>query len=305
MTGFWIFVAVLGAILAVTLITFITIALKKRSAAVTPQGGQPAAGTTGGAAQQKKPGWFLPFAKKVATVIFFVWFSWFLVIDVLQRAEQYKHTGPVRVTDPSAIVKPVVPSQFFNGQTHYLREIMQFCYFDEELNLSREEGWDCVDMIKLESEFQMYNLDGTVKLGDQNKDDKGAFMINVKWSAKEIAKAGCNIESFECQKKVFRLIFLEKRSFERWTAYPRVKNLKVRSYPVSAPAGAWGEIFNPPVGDSCFVKPNRNLEMLGDDGTPVPISPEYVPFISTDTLQFRSTDETPGEVVMMCRSYPA
>jgi len=241
------------------------------------------------------------FARKVATVIFFAWLSWFVVILVLQNAEYYKKQGPRRVTEAMATSTTGPRSQFFVGQTHFVSEIVKFCYFDQELNLSREEGWDCTDLAKLESGFQMYNLDGSVRRGDQNKEDIGVFMINRKWSAKEIAEAGCNIESFECQKKVFRLIFLEKRSFERWTAYPRVKNLTVTPHTVSAPVGEWGEIFNPPDGDSCFVKPDRNLEMLAKDGTPMPISPEYVPFTETPTLQFRSTDETPAEVTILCR----
>jgi hypothetical protein len=226
-----------------------------------------------------------------------------LILIVVQNMEAFKHSNVIEYKiDPTVRADEGGRSAFFTGQTHYLNEVIQFCYFDKELGLTRIQAWDCTDMVKHESRFQMYNSDGSVFVGEQNPLDTGVFMINLKESAKEIVQANCNIESFECQKKVFRLIYLEKRSFERWVAYSVVKNLTVTTYKVTANPDEWSGEFYLPRNDSCFLDPERKMEMMGGgDGKPVEISPEFVPFMEAPFLRFRSKDGSPATVTIMCR----
>lgn len=290
-------IALVGLVFIVGLLLVIGFWARKKSTT------QPGNTSTAGSTTPKKSGigpyWAL--AKKTALIAAVLWFSWFLVMDVVLRMQHYIHTGPVRVTEEMATSTSGPRSEFFTGQTHFLNEVIKFCYFDTELGLSREEAWDCTDMVDAESNFQMYNNDGSVRRGDQNRDDVGIFMINVKHSVEEITEAGCSIDSFECQKKVFRLIFLKKRSFERWHGHAVVKTLKVKETKRVAPVGEWGESLELPKDKSCFVQPNRNLEMLGRDGIPMAISPDHVPFLESPTIRFRSTDEVEGEVLIKCR----
>jgi hypothetical protein len=313
MTGVWFFAKVLGLIFVITLIIFIVVVWKKRSTARTqpagvPQTPQPAtAGTTAHASQTNSKSGFKPyweFAKKVAIFCVVCYFGWMGSILLLQQAELFKQTGgPEYHLDPTKTTAPGERSAFYDGRkTIFLNEVIQFCYFDKELGLTREEAWDCVDMVKAESRFRMYNEDGSVFRGEQNPDDTGIFMINTQYQAKNIAKAGCNLDSFECQKKVFRLIFLEKRSFEPWTAYSGMKKLPVNTFQVSAPVEDWSGEFYLPRNGSCLVIPSKEMQMLGGNGTPVTVSPDHVPFMDSPFIRFKSQDERVGMVTIKCRA---
>lgn len=288
-----------GLLLLVVALAALGIWAKNKSQA---QSGNTPAGTTGGnkTKWQFKPYWNL--AKNVTIVVFICWGFWFLVIDVMQRADSYIHETPIPVGNPSVLSSIGERSLYFRSQMDFLNENIKFCYFDAELKLTREEAWDCADMIRLESNNKMYNPDGSVVRGEENHDDIGTMMINIKWSAEEIAKAGCNVESYECQKKVFRLIFLQKRSFERWKAYDIVKQLPIRAFRVAAPANEeGGEEFHPPLHKSCHVKPDRSMQMQSGNGGWVDITPDYVPFAESSIIRFRSKDGVPSGVTILCR----
>ncbi len=247
--------------------------------------------------------------KPVRTAIIFCatcYALWLGSILMLQQAELFKQRpGPVLHLDPTKVTAPGERSAYFDGQTHFLNEVIQFCYFDEELKLTREQGWDCVDMVKAESEFRMYNDDGSVFRGEQNPDDTGVLMLNVKYQAENIKKARCNIDSFECQKKVFRLAYLEKRSFEPWKAYKVMKTWPVQTYQLTAPIDEWGGEFFLPTNGSCLIEPDREMFMVGVDSTPVVVSHEHVPFMESPTVRFRSKDGVQGMATIRCRTRPS
>lgn len=230
---------------------------------------------------------------------------WIGVIRIVQEAEHYKQGHDlVRVIDSTRSTAPGERSAFFNGQTHFLQEVIKFWNHDPEIVASstRRERWEGIDTVRFESRYQQYNPDGSVFRGVQNPRDIGMFQINLDQSAKEIAEANCNVEAVDCQFKVARLIWKHSK-FKRWLAHNDVLKAPVVVHKVVAPVGEWGEIFIPPFDDSCFWEVDRKVEMMGEDGQVYEFLPDNVPFFATRTTTYRVPDEPAGLVTISCRQH--
>lgn len=224
-----------------------------------------------------------------------------IAIVAIVAIKYLRSEKPVEQRSTSTISMFTEPSPYFSENTDFLERVLEFCYTDKELGLTREESWHCADTVKVGSSFKMYNKNGTVTRGDTDPREIGLFRLSPEWAQEEIEKAGCSIESVDCQFRVAKLV-IQKDKFKRFKAYYRMLKRSVTTTPIVAPVGTRSESFAPPKNDHCFLEVDRELWMINfSGGKPVKFTPEHIPPFTADLMAFYTDDEPPGNVLIHCR----
>lgn len=228
-----------------------------------------------------------------------------MIIVVLLAKNLNKMKNDYIFDGPTARPQPIAgASPYFAGKYIFENEVKLIMYSDTDLALTPRKAWNMVDTVKHESGgFRMYNQDGSVLRGNKNPRDVGVYQINLDASKKEMAEAGCTeaqMESFDCQNKVFKLIY-KKYGPEHWKSYDIVMKVQPSKTTIVAPVGEWSEIYPVRQGSSCLWTVDREVDMLLASGEVKKLIPNKATFFDSPTTAYSVPDGTPGTVTIECR----